>query len=114
MWWASTRWDRASARAATLAAAPSKARRPATADNAPLLGRCRHADGTNTSGLLVATGFFRHGVLLAPLAARACADLIDGAGTLVDLERYRPDRFAGTLPESPVTGRNAVILEETL
>lgn len=74
--------------------------RPGTADNAPLLGRCRHPDGKNIAGLLVAAGFFRHGVLLAPLAAAVCADLIDGAGTLVELERYRPDRFAGALEEA--------------
>ncbi|GAB3263183.1 glycine oxidase ThiO [Arthrobacter pigmenti] len=71
--------------------------RPATADNAPLLGRCRDPDGADIAGLVVATGFFRHGVLLAPLAARTCADLIDGIGPAVDLERYRPDRFAGSL-----------------
>lgn len=71
--------------------------RPGTADNAPLLGRCRGPGGNNIAGLVVATGFFRHGVLLAPLAARVCADLIDGIDPLVDLEQYRPDRFAGTL-----------------
>lgn len=71
--------------------------RPGTADNAPLLGRCRDPDGADIAGLLVATGFFRHGVLLAPLAALTCADLIDGIGPPVDLERYRPDRFAASL-----------------
>ncbi|WP_026818882.1 glycine oxidase ThiO [Arthrobacter castelli] len=67
--------------------------RPGTADNAPLLGRCRGQDGQDVAGLLLATGFFRHGVLLAPLAARLCAELIDGAKPFMDVERYRPDRF---------------------
>lgn len=71
--------------------------RPGTADNAPLLGRCRNGDGKDIPGLLIATGFFRHGVLLAPLAARLCADLIDGTELIVELERYRPDRFVDTL-----------------
>lgn len=54
--------------------------RPATPDNAPLLGRVPvNAPGTgNIAGLTVATGFFRHGVLLAPAAAAICRDLLDG------------------------------------
>jgi glycine oxidase len=54
--------------------------RPATPDNAPLLGRVpANAPGTaNIAGLIVATGFFRHGVLLAPAAAAICRELLDG------------------------------------
>lgn len=54
--------------------------RPATPDNAPLLGRVPvEAPGAgNIAGLIVATGFFRHGVLLAPAAAAICRDLLDG------------------------------------
>ncbi|MET3718220.1 MULTISPECIES: FAD-dependent oxidoreductase [unclassified Arthrobacter] len=54
--------------------------RPATPDNAPLLGRVpdsRPGVG-HIAGLIIATGFFRHGVLLAPAAAAICRDLLDG------------------------------------
>jgi glycine oxidase len=53
----------------------------------------RNGDG-DVPGLIVATGFFRHGVLLAPIAAEICRGLIEG---LPDDERwkgFRPDRFA--------------------
>lgn len=40
--------------------------RPGTPDNAPLLG-------STAPGVVVATGFFRHGILLAPLAADVVA-----------------------------------------
>lgn len=72
--------------------------RPGTPDNAPLLGLA-------APGLLIATGFFRHGVLLAPLAAAAaCHYLVDASSdtappggapsdTLPDLTSLRPVRF---------------------
>jgi glycine oxidase len=69
--------------------------RPGTPDNAPLLGRVPLAGGgagaqsghtgpgaaepRHVEGLIIATGFFRHGVLLAPAAAAICRDLLDGA-----------------------------------
>ncbi len=46
--------------------------RPATTDNTPCIG------WTALEGVLVATGHFRNGVLLAPLTARAVADLVAG------------------------------------
>jgi len=62
--------------------------RPASADAVPLLGLVEE-------GLLVSTGFDRHGVLLAPLAAEVGADLVEGRP--ID-ERLRsavdPQRFA--------------------
>ncbi|KRE79824.1 glycine oxidase ThiO [Arthrobacter sp. Soil763] len=67
--------------------------RPGTPDNAPLLGRVAGSGGEETAGLIIATGFFRHGVLLTPAAAAVCRQLLDGkpdprwAG-------FRPDRFA--------------------
>ncbi|HKY21269.1 MAG TPA: glycine oxidase ThiO [Vicinamibacterales bacterium] len=45
--------------------------RPATADELPLIGR-----SAKIPGLVYATGHYRNGVLLAPLTARAVADLI--------------------------------------
>ncbi|PNI10186.1 glycine oxidase ThiO [Arthrobacter sp. AFG7.2] len=76
--------------------------RPGTPDNAPLLGRVRPAGGpagaqphpgrrsaaasSPVEGLIVATGFFRHGVLLAPAAAAICRELLDG----VEDSRWAP------------------------
>jgi glycine oxidase len=69
--------------------------RPATPDNAPLLGRVRLAGSqVQVAGLIVATGFFRHGVLLTPAAAAICRDLMDGR---VDPRwlPFAPTRFSG-------------------
>lgn len=52
--------------------------RPGTPDDAPYLGRIREPDGGPVPGLVVSTGYFRHGVLLAPLAARLAAQLVTG------------------------------------
>lgn len=71
--------------------------RPGTPDNAPLLGRvhCTGADAGDIPGLIIATGFFRHGVLLTPVAAQYCLQLIKG----IDDDRwrsFRPDRFSAS------------------
>lgn len=55
--------------------------RPATPDDLPFLGRCRSDDGDAIPGLVISTGHFRHGVLLAPLAARLVAGLVTGGPT---------------------------------
>lgn len=83
--------------------------RPATPDNAPLLGRvAAGGNGPDIAGLIIATGFFRHGVLLTPAAASICRQLMDGKGD----QRwavFRPDRFSpgqqrsGPSPEPSVT-----------
>ncbi|GAA1760909.1 FAD-dependent oxidoreductase [Kocuria aegyptia] len=52
--------------------------RPGTPDDIPYLGRVRDPDGEPVPGLVVSTGYFRHGVLLAPLAARLAAQLVAG------------------------------------
>ncbi|NUL45348.1 glycine oxidase ThiO [Cellulosimicrobium funkei] len=52
--------------------------RPGTPDDAPYLGRIRAPGGESVPGLVVSTGYFRHGVLLAPLAARLAAQLVTG------------------------------------
>ncbi|TFD61694.1 glycine oxidase ThiO [Cryobacterium suzukii] len=75
--------------------------RPGTPDNAPLLGRVRCPDGDIT-GLIIATGFFRHGVLLTPIAAQYCLQLVEG--TLDDRWRnFRPDRFSASRPPAPTS-----------
>lgn len=50
--------------------------RPGTPDNLPLVG-----PGA-IDGLILATGHFRNGILLAPLAAETVADLLAGAPTM--------------------------------
>ncbi|WP_045729708.1 glycine oxidase ThiO [Pseudarthrobacter chlorophenolicus] len=75
--------------------------RPATPDNAPLLGRVPMDGGEGSAahvpGLIVATGFFRHGVLLTPAAAAICRDLMDGKADR-RWQPFRPDRFSGRIP----------------
>jgi glycine oxidase len=61
--------------------------RPGTPDNAPLLGP------SGLDGLVVATGHFRHGVLLTPLTAELIADLLE-TGKVADLlHPFSPRRF---------------------
>ncbi|QCO99225.1 glycine oxidase ThiO [Arthrobacter sp. 24S4-2] len=68
--------------------------RPGTPDNAPLLGRVAAADtGRDIAGLIIATGFFRHGVLLTPAAASICRQLMDGNAD-PRWAPFRPDRFS--------------------
>lgn len=75
--------------------------RPGTPDNAPLLGRVADADtGRDVAGLIIATGFFRHGVLLTPAAASICRQLMDGNAD-PRWAPFRPDRFS-RLPATPV------------
>lgn len=72
--------------------------RPATPDNAPLLGRVAGPKGQgDTAGLIIATGFFRHGILLTPAAAEICRQLLDGTED-PRWSRFRPDRFTARGP----------------
>lgn len=77
--------------------------RPGTPDNAPLLGRVAERGGPgDIAGLIIATGFFRHGILLTPAAAEICRQLLDGAED-PRWARFRPDRFAaGTETAGPL------------
>ncbi|SDK62451.1 glycine oxidase [Cryobacterium psychrotolerans] len=70
--------------------------RPGTPDNAPLLGRVARGPGRaagDIPGLVIATGFFRHGVLLTPIAAEHCLHLLDGTAD-ARWARFLPDRFS--------------------
>ncbi|HEX2028185.1 MAG TPA: glycine oxidase ThiO [Nitriliruptorales bacterium] len=63
--------------------------RPGTPDNAPLLGP------GPLDGLVLATGHFRNGILLAPVTADIVTTLLT-TGELVELARpFTPQRFAG-------------------
>lgn len=74
--------------------------RPGTPDNAPLLGRVG-TEGTGVPGLIVASGFFRHGVLLTPAAAKICVGLMNGSAD-ARWNKFRPDRFSRPLTAAGV------------
>ena len=59
--------------------------RPATPDGLPHLGRVGER-------VVVATGHFRNGVLLAPISAKIVAALVLDERPPLDLEPFRPDR----------------------
>ena len=61
--------------------------RPRTPDGLPLLGT------TSIGGLYVATGHFRHGILLAPATATLLAQLILQDRASFDLSPFSPSRF---------------------
>ena len=62
-------------------------RAPATPDNIPVVG------ATGVEGLLMATGHYRNGILLAPLTARTIADLSEGATVTGPMTGADPSRF---------------------
>jgi glycine oxidase len=62
-------------------------RRPATPDNAPVIG------GSEIDGLLFATGHFRNGVLLAPVTADAIAHQIETGSAPEWIVPFSPMRF---------------------
>jgi len=64
--------------------------RPGSPDDLPLIGP------TPQRKVFVASGLFRNGILLAPLAARVIADSVMGEQTTVDISMFSPARFAGT------------------
>jgi len=60
--------------------------RPHTADGLPLLGPGR------VTGLFLASGHFRNGILLAPITAAVVRDLILDQAPAVDITAFRADR----------------------
>lgn len=61
--------------------------RPGTPDNRPVVGK------TGIDGLLMATGHYRNGILLAPITARAISDLVDGGELSGPMSEASPSRF---------------------
>jgi glycine oxidase len=61
--------------------------RPGTPDNAPLIG------ASGIDGLVLATGHFRNGILLAPVTAEAAVALIAGEAVADELAAADPSRF---------------------
>ncbi|HXF00645.1 MAG TPA: glycine oxidase ThiO [Solirubrobacterales bacterium] len=76
--------------------------RPGTPDNAPLIG-----PGA-LDGLVLATGHYRNGILLAPISAEAVAALLAREPQPPDVRVAHPGRFAGQtapgLVAAPSTG----------
>jgi glycine oxidase len=62
--------------------------RPDSPDHLPILG------ATDLGGLLIATGHFRSGILLAPITARLICEWITQQRVSSDWERFTPMRFA--------------------
>jgi glycine oxidase len=62
--------------------------RPASRDHAPLLG------ATAAPGIVMATGHYRHGVLLTPVTADEVADLVRTGETSSWIEPFAPTRFS--------------------
>jgi glycine oxidase len=61
--------------------------RPDSPDHLPILGP------TDMDGLLIATGHFRSGILLAPITARLMREWICSQKVSVDWDRFSPMRF---------------------
>jgi glycine oxidase len=62
--------------------------RPGTPDDLPIMGE------TETRGIMISSGHFRNGILLAPAAAKVMADLIMGRPPAIDISSFSPARFA--------------------
>jgi glycine oxidase len=62
--------------------------RPDTRDHLPVLGYGK------LENLVLATGHFRHGILLAPITAQQISELVLTHSTSLSLEAYRASRFA--------------------
>jgi len=61
--------------------------RPDSPDHLPIIGP------TDVDGLLIATGHFRSGILLAPVTARLIREWVSMGKVSVDWDRVRPMRF---------------------
>ena len=61
--------------------------RPGTPDDLPILGP------TEIEGLILATGHYRNGILLAPVTARLVREWITSGRTTFGAEAFAPSRF---------------------
>ena len=65
--------------------------RPGTPDGLPILG------ATETPGVLIASGHFRNGILLAPITAKIMANLVEGRPSPLSIAAFAPSRFRTAL-----------------
>ncbi len=70
--------------------------RPGSPDNGPVVG-----PSPDVEGLVLATGHYRNGILLAPLTADAVVSAIEGRPQPPELEPFGPGRF--TVPARPAS-----------
>ena len=63
--------------------------RPGSPDNGPLVGA-----SPAVRGLVLATGHYRHGILLAPITAQAVLSVLSGGDVPAELAPFAPGRFA--------------------
>jgi glycine oxidase len=69
--------------------------RPGSPDNAPLVGSVpSRRGGGDVDGLVLATGHFRNGILLAPVTAEAVTAVVTGGEVPAPLAPFPPARFA--------------------
>ncbi len=68
--------------------------RPGTPDDLPILGP------TDIEGLVIATGHYRNGILLAPVTAQLVREWITGASATFDAAAYSPLRFSNQKPQA--------------
>ena len=61
--------------------------RPDSPDHLPILGPA------DVHGLLIATGHFRSGILLAPITAKLVREWVTEQRVAIDWERFSPMRF---------------------
>jgi len=67
--------------------------RPGTPDQLPILGPAE------MEGLVMATGHYRNGILLAPVTAKLITEWIVERRTFTDWERFSPSRFGRSLSD---------------
>jgi glycine oxidase len=65
--------------------------RPRAGDDLPILGPM-----AGYEGLIIATGHFRKGILLAPITAQLVVAWVTGIIPALDVAPFSPDRFAGS------------------
>jgi glycine oxidase len=73
--------------------------RPGTPDQLPVLGP------TSIEGLVMATGHYRNGILLAPVTARLIAEWIMEQRVSIDWENFSPSRFGRRNAEHSATAQ---------
>jgi glycine oxidase len=75
--------------------------RPGTPDQLPILGP------TDIDGLIIATGHFRNGILLAPITAKLIAEWVTDRRTSFDWEMFSPLRFSQRATDSEATAQSS-------
>ena len=85
--------------------------RPGSADNGPVVGWVGPGGGGGPggeeSGVIVASGHFRNGIMLSAATADAVASLLAGDPPAAEWKPFTPDRLSPSLPDSATEGSGA-------